>query len=170
MPFSLQSVSPSSVGAGQATLTLHGAQFQFGTTFELRDAIGTVLDATRTLLQDSATAYATFDLTGKTLETYDLWAIQPDGTSTELPASERVVAVTQPNSVRLGLVVPSGIPVGRAGTVAAQAGHWSPALLAAAAGVLSTAASLVKAPRGVRALASALPTSHRLTGHKHVRL
>src|SRR5262249_39119621 len=79
VPFSIQSVSPGQVGAGPVTLTISGAQFNFGTTFQLRNAGGAVIDASRTLLGDSATAYATFDLTGQALGSYDAWAMQSDG-------------------------------------------------------------------------------------------
>ncbi len=117
VPFSIQTVSPAQAGTGPATLTIKGAQFNFGTTFQLRNASGTVIDATRTLLGDSVTAYATFDLAGQALGSYDVYAIASDGTTTELAAGLSVVAATQPNSVKLGLVVLSGIVVGRPGTI-----------------------------------------------------
>src|SRR6185295_2192568 len=60
VPFSVQAVTPGVAGAGLVTLQISGAQFNFGTSFQLRTAGGAVLDATRVLLQDSATAFATF--------------------------------------------------------------------------------------------------------------
>ena len=116
VPFSVQAVTPGQVGTGPVTLQISGVQFNFGTTFQLRNAGGAVLNATRTLLQDSATAFATFDLTGHTLGSYDVWAIQSDGTTTKLSAALSVVAATQ-NSVQINLVVPSVVLVGRPGTV-----------------------------------------------------
>ena len=55
---------PTHPSSGPVTLRISGAQFGFATVFQLRQG-GTVLAATRTLLQDSATAFATFDLTGR---------------------------------------------------------------------------------------------------------
>ncbi len=117
IPFSIQAVTPTQAGTGPVTLQISGAQFDFGTSFQLRNADGTTVDAARTLLQDSATAFATFDLTNAPLESYDVWAVQSDGTSTELPAGLSVVAATQQNSVQLGLIVPDVVLVGRPGTV-----------------------------------------------------
>ena len=47
--------------------------------------------------QDSATAYATFDLTGQAPGAYDVWAIQSDGTSTKL-ARQSTSAAAVPNT------------------------------------------------------------------------
>ncbi len=117
VPFSIQTVTPSQVGNGPVTLQISGAQFDFATTFQLRQGTGTVINATRTLVQDSATAFATFDLTGQPLGTYDVWASQSAGTSTELAAGLNVVAATVANSVQVSLIVPQAVLVGRAGTV-----------------------------------------------------
>src|SRR5262249_50073601 len=61
--------------------------------------------------------FATFDLTGAALGSYDVWAVQPGGTSTELAAGLNVVAPALSNSVRLGLIVPQAVLVGRPGTL-----------------------------------------------------
>jgi hypothetical protein len=117
VPFSIQSVAPTQAGTGPVTLTINGAQFKFDTTFQLRNAGGTTLNATRTLLQDSATAYATFDLTGQAQGSYDVWAIQHDNTSTKLAGGLHVVAAMQNNSVQLNLVLPQAVLVGRPGSI-----------------------------------------------------
>ena len=116
IPFSIQAVTPGQAGAGPVTLQISGAQFDFATAFQLRNAQGTVLAATRTLLQDSSTAFATFDLTGQALGAYDVWAVQSSGASTELPAGLNVAAAV-PNSVQVALIVPQAVLVGRPGTV-----------------------------------------------------
>src|SRR5262249_39581742 len=59
VPFSVQAVTPGQAGAGVVTLQVSGAQFDFRTSFQLRKAGGVQINATRTLLQDSATAFAT---------------------------------------------------------------------------------------------------------------
>ncbi len=112
VPFSIQTVAPVQIGTGPATLTISGAQYNFGTTFQLRNSSGAVINATRTLLGDAATAYATFDLTGQALGSYDAWAIQSDGTHTQLAAAVTVSAATPNNSVQLGLNLPSDVLVG----------------------------------------------------------
>jgi len=117
IPFSIQAVTPGQAGAGPVTLQISGAQFDFATSFQLRNAQGTVIDATRTLLQDSATAYATFDLTGRPQESYDVWAVQSNGTQTELAAALSVAAPTPSNQVQIGLIVPQAVLVGRPGSV-----------------------------------------------------
>src|SRR5262249_5191822 len=70
VPFSVQAVTPGRAGTGPVTLQISGAQFGFGTTFQLRDAGGIVIDASRTLVQDSATAYVTFNLTDRAPGSY----------------------------------------------------------------------------------------------------
>jgi hypothetical protein len=116
VPFSIQAVSPGQVGTGLATLRVSGAQFNSTTKFELHDSNGNVLSATRTLLQDSSTAFATFDLAGRPLGTYDVWAVQTDGTTTKLTGSLTVVPAI-PSPVQMQLIVPQAVLVGRAGTI-----------------------------------------------------
>ncbi len=116
IPFSIQSVSPGQAGTGPVTLQISGAQFNFGTTFQLRNSGGTVVNATRTLLQDSATAFATFDLSGKELSTYDVWAVQPDTTTTRLLAG-LTVSDAKPSVAQVSLVPPRAVLVGRPGTL-----------------------------------------------------
>jgi hypothetical protein len=116
VPFSIQAVSPGQAGAGPVTLQISGAQYAFATTFQLRSG-GTTINPTRTLLQDSATAFVTFDLTNQPLGGYDLWATQADNTTTELAAGLNVVAATPQNEVQLGMVTPDVVLVGRPGTI-----------------------------------------------------
>ncbi|MFO0878902.1 MAG: CARDB domain-containing protein [Gemmataceae bacterium] len=116
IPFSVQSVVPSQVGTGPVTLEVHGAKFNFGTTFRLRKADGTLLPATRVLLQNSATAYATFDLQGQDTGVYSVQAVQTNGTVVELTSGLTVVPAL-PNSLDFGLVLPGGLFVGRPGNL-----------------------------------------------------
>ncbi len=103
VPFSIRSVSPGQAGAGPVTIQFNGARFDNGTVFHLRRPDGTVLDATRILLRDSATAFATFDLTGQPLMSYDAWAIRSNGASAEL-ASAVTVEAAKPNSIHVNLL------------------------------------------------------------------
>ncbi len=117
IPFSIQTVSPGQVGTGPVTLQINGAQFNFGTTFQLQDPSGKTIDATRVLLQNSATAYVTFDLTGQSLGSYSAIAIQSDNSSVEQTSALTVVPATTNNAVKLDLIVPQAILVGRPGTI-----------------------------------------------------
>ena len=76
--------STGQAGTGPVTLQISGAQFASATTFQLRNAQGTVINATRTLLQDSATAFATFDLTGQALGPTTSGRVQSDRHATKL--------------------------------------------------------------------------------------
>jgi hypothetical protein len=115
VPFSIKSVLPGQAGTGPVTLQISGAHYNFGTSFQLRQGSVTI-NATRTLLNDAATAFATFDLSGKAQGAYDVWGAQADGTSTELAAGLNVVAAMS-NQVQLNLIVPDAVLVGRPGTV-----------------------------------------------------
>src|SRR5262249_18600455 len=59
---------------------------------------------------------------GQAQGTYDLWAIQPDNTSTELASAVQVVAAV-PNSVQIQLIPPSAVFVGRPGTITVSYAH-----------------------------------------------
>jgi hypothetical protein len=115
VPFSVQAVTPGQAGTGPVTLQISGAQFGFGTVFQLRKG-SVVLNATRILLGNAASAFATFDLTGQAQRSYDVWAIQPDNTSTQLASALQVVAALT-NSVQLQLIPPDGVLVGRPGII-----------------------------------------------------
>ncbi len=116
VPFSVQAVTPGKVGTGPVTLQISGARFTGGTSFQLRMPGGPTLDATRTLLQDSATAFVTFNLAGQRLGNYDIVATQPGNMSTTLPTAVMVVPAL-PNTVDLNLIVPQVELIGRPGTV-----------------------------------------------------
>jgi hypothetical protein len=65
VPFAVTAVEPGTVGnAGNATIEIEGGQFDRATTFQLVGPGNTIIHAAATTIQDSATAYATFDLQG----------------------------------------------------------------------------------------------------------
>jgi hypothetical protein len=117
VPFAVQAVSPGQVGSGPATLQISGSQFNSGTTFQLRNAAGTVIDASNVLVKNSTTASATFNFTGQALGSYNVWAIQSDQTTAELPAAVNVEPATENNAVKLNLIVPQEVLVGQPGTI-----------------------------------------------------
>jgi hypothetical protein len=116
VPFGIQSTTPSQVGAGPVTLQIDGAQFTSGLTFQLQNGNGTV-NAERVLVQDSATAFATFDLTGQAPGSYSITASEPGQSSVTSNSAITVVPATVNNAVKLGMVVPQDILVGRPGTI-----------------------------------------------------
>ncbi len=128
VPFSITSLSPRQVdNAGPSTLEIDGARFNRDTTFQLIDSSGNVLQAQAIDLQDASTAFATFDLTGKSLGSYTLQATLSDGSSTHLTAGllvstgEPPSVPTNPSAVMNGaletyLVVPNIELVGEIGT------------------------------------------------------
>ena len=116
IPFSVQSVAPNQVGAGPVTLEIDGAQFTSGVTFQLQGASGT-LNASRVIVRDSATAFATFDLTGRALGSYAIVASQAGQSPVILNAAVTVAAATTSNAVKLGIIEPQAVLVGRPGTI-----------------------------------------------------
>ncbi|NLX56992.1 MAG: S8 family serine peptidase [Planctomycetaceae bacterium] len=63
IPFSIQSVDTSTAGnSGNATVKVSGARFTSDSAFYLLDGASNALPAERVYLQDSATAFVTFDL------------------------------------------------------------------------------------------------------------
>jgi RHS repeat-associated protein len=96
VPFAIQTVSPGTVGAGTATVEIDGSKFDNNTTFQLLGN-GTVVNDQTVFLQDSSTAFVTFNLAGTPLGTYDVQATHADGTTTKLSQSLAVVAATPAN-------------------------------------------------------------------------
>ncbi len=98
LPFSIQSVTPSTVGNyGEVTLQISGAQFTNQTPFQLRLANGTTIVSRRTYATDPSTAYVTFDLFKVAPGTYTLQATHPDTHAiTELSDAVQVTVGTGP--------------------------------------------------------------------------
>src|SRR5262249_34465589 len=64
VPFSVSRATTGVGGdSGAFTLKVEGARFNEGTTFGLVDGAGTAYPADRTVVQDTTTAYVTFNLT-----------------------------------------------------------------------------------------------------------
>jgi hypothetical protein len=109
IPFSVTAVSPASVGnAGRATLEIDGAKFDRGTTFQLIDAHGNVIQAAAASVQDAATAFVTFDLTGQAVGQYAVQATAAGGATTTLAAGLMVTAGTGAN-LQVGLSGPAKV-------------------------------------------------------------
>lgn len=80
LPFSLESIGVDKAGnSGFVTLEIKGARFTKDTAFELVDNDGNVISSERLLLQDSTTAYVTFNLEEQSLGAYDVKATREDG-------------------------------------------------------------------------------------------
>ena len=116
IPFAVQAVVPSQVGAGPVTLEIDGSKFDANTTFQLLGPNNTVAQSKQVQLQDSSTAFATFDLTNLPTGSYDVLATQTQtgGTSIKLPQGLTVAALA-PAHLQTYLSVPDGILPGRQG-------------------------------------------------------
>ncbi len=113
VPFSITGVNPATVGnAGKATIEIDGARFDRATTFQLVGPGGVVVPASASYTQDSATAFITFDLTGKPLGSYQAVAITSTGTQTHLDGA---LTVTQGvgGHLKTNVALPSVTLVGR---------------------------------------------------------
>lgn len=93
IPFSIEKVHIDTVGnAGDATVKVSGARFNDSTTFDVVDDKGHALPAERVFIQDSATAFVTFDLFAVTPAIYTVRATdQEQAVSTVLQDSLTVV-------------------------------------------------------------------------------
>src|SRR5208282_142005 len=76
VPFDIQAVQPSQVGTGTATVEIDGSKFGSGTTFQLLGPNNAVIDDQAIYLQDSSTAFVTFNLTGAPTGSYTVQATQ----------------------------------------------------------------------------------------------
>jgi hypothetical protein len=82
IPFSITGVEATTLGnIGKGTIEIQGARFEEGTTFQLIDAEGNIINQFQDTFRDSTLNYVTFDLAGKTTGVYDLKAVQTNGTS-----------------------------------------------------------------------------------------
>jgi Calx-beta domain/CARDB/FG-GAP-like repeat len=83
VPFSISNVTTKVVGnVGKATVKVEGALFEEGTTFQLIDRAGAIIDQASDVFKSSTTDFATFDLKGKATGLYDLQATQLGGATT----------------------------------------------------------------------------------------
>ncbi|MEK6675980.1 MAG: hypothetical protein AABZ47_10045 [Planctomycetota bacterium] len=113
--FGIDRVTPSTVGAGVATLTIKGARFDDSTTFAVRDPqTGFVLNPTAVTLIDAATARVTFDFSTLGQHAHDVVAERPGGPSSSLPVALRIETPTAQNRIELTHNVPRALRGGRA--------------------------------------------------------
>ena len=105
VPFAVQSAGPTSVGTGPVTIQINGSKFDNNTTFQLLGPGGIVVDDDQIQLQDSSTAFARFDLTGKPTGSYTVQATQAGGATTTL-AQPLTVVPAVPANLQIHLVVP----------------------------------------------------------------
>ena len=114
IPFSITAVNPGTVGnAGLSTIEILGAQFDRQTTFELHGPGGAVIPTAATRVQDSATAFVTFDLSGAAVGAYDVVATPGSGSPAQLTGGLTVEAgqsgVLATNLIGPPYVLPSRI-------------------------------------------------------------
>jgi hypothetical protein len=125
VPFSITNVTTKVVGnIGKASVKIEGALFEEGTTFQLVDKTGNVIDQVSDKFKSSTEDFATFDLAGKSAGLYDLQATQVSGTKSLLQGAITVqdglganpdVGIEGPNSVRLRTKNPIYVDYGNSG-------------------------------------------------------
>jgi uncharacterized repeat protein (TIGR01451 family) len=100
LDFSILASSPAQAGnAAPTMLHVEGALFTGDTVFELVGPSGAVLPTRRSFFEDSSNIYATFDLDGAALGSYDLRAQLPSGVTATLEDALVVVAGTGPEVI-----------------------------------------------------------------------
>jgi len=108
VPFAVTAVDSSTGGnEGAFTVKVSGSKFQQGTDFELVSAAGTEFMAVRKVVQDSVTAYVTFDMTAAAPGGYTLRAI--NGSTVVSLAAPFFVQASTGSDVVLGLVAPDAV-------------------------------------------------------------
>jgi len=116
VPFAVESAAPGTVGTGTDTIEIDGSKFDNNTTFQLLGPDGTVLSDQSVYLQDSSTAFVTFNLTGMPTGTYTVQAAAGNGTTAQLMGALTVVPAT-PASVQVYLSYPNEVLPGSEGVV-----------------------------------------------------
>jgi RNAse (barnase) inhibitor barstar len=109
VPFSITEVATKTIGNyGKATIEIHGAQFQAGTTFQLRAPNGSVTRAEKIYLENSSLAYVTFDVANGDPGLYGVEAQQNGSTASldnsitieDANGSDIIAQVSGPAEVR----------------------------------------------------------------------
>ncbi|NJN12705.1 MAG: hypothetical protein HC815_34015, partial [Richelia sp. RM1_1_1] len=131
IPFSVIKVETNTVGnVGEATLKVEGARFDSGTSFELIDEQGQVISQTQVRLEDSTTAFVTFDFTDQTLGSYSIKATQTSGEIATLADTVTVQegigaiindTINGPQRVWAGQKYPINVSYGNSGDVDTEA-------------------------------------------------
>lgn len=116
VPFAVQAVAPGTVGTGSDTIEINGSKFDNNTTFQVLGPGNTVVDDTAVYLQDSTTAFVTFNLTGMPTGTYTVQATAGNASTTQLVGGLTVVPATAAN-VEITLSYPSSVLPGSQGDV-----------------------------------------------------
>lgn len=111
--FGIDRVTPSTVGAGVATITIKGASFDESTTFTVRDPqTSFLLPSTAVTLLDAATALVTFDFSTLSFRSYDVLA-EKSGSIVAYASAFEVEAPSAQHDVRLSHNFPSALRGGR---------------------------------------------------------
>ena len=109
LPFSILGITPAVVGQGRVTCTLNGAGFRDGIAIELRDKQGTVVSTAEVREHISSMQLKIrWYLDNVALGTYDVVAVNDDGTSTHLTDGLEV-EVSTGFQVEVTDLIPDGI-------------------------------------------------------------
>jgi Ca2+-binding RTX toxin-like protein len=125
VPFSITNVATKTLGnIGKASIKVEGALFEEGTTFQLIDITGKVIDQDNDRFQNSTTDLVTFNLAGKNTGLYDLQATKINGEKTLLKGAITVEegigaslnsTIEGPKAVRIATKTPIFVNYGNSG-------------------------------------------------------
>jgi RHS repeat-associated protein len=119
LQFSIRSVTPDhGSNVGQVTMTLEGVKFSADGVVSLVAPDGTEHAASRVWWVDSSTIWATFDLRGLALGTYDV-EILDDGLAA-VAQDVFMVNSGKPGDVDVSVAIPSALRPGQVGTVTVE--------------------------------------------------
>ncbi len=111
--FGIDRVTPSAVGAGVATITIKGADFDAITDFAIGSLLtGALITPAQTTLVDAATARVTFDFTDVDLGSYEV-AAQKSGVTVIHAAPIKIEAPSTQQDIVLSHNFPSAVRGGR---------------------------------------------------------
>ena len=116
-------MTPAAVdNGGPSTLEIQGALFDRGTTLRLVGPTGRTIAASATYVQDAATAYVTFDLSGAAIGAYDVHATTAAGTTVSL-ADGLTVTAGNGADLQVNLAGPSFVLANQIGVVEVNYGN-----------------------------------------------
>ncbi len=120
LAFGLDDASPfAGTNNGPVTLKLTGAQFTANTAFSLVPTAGVTLTPTRVVIQDAATAFVTFDLTGAAPGAFDVKATDGANSATLTGGFTVLAAPVVDRGLEVSLTIsgPAGFRIGGAATI-----------------------------------------------------
>ncbi len=117
LPFGLESVHPQNVGAGEVTVTIRGSGWSPNTTFGFVNPQNNLfVTAKQVHIRSGADAKATFDFTGLSSGTLDIFARDLEGKFAMRTAAINVDTLSTQRMLQTEIVLPTSLRAGRPST------------------------------------------------------